>query len=131
LVFRRGLLRSGGRAVAHADAFNGRNETIAAASQGLNESGTGRSVSQGFADAIDRGIHAVFVIDECSIGPQLAGYLLACEELTWAVHEQQEHLEWLRIQLDAEALPAKLARVSVCFECSEAIAPGWPCVGHV
>ena len=32
--------------------------------------------------------------------------------------------------LIAYALPAKLAGGSVCFKCSEAIAPGWGWIGH-
>ena len=107
------------------DPFNGSHEAIAAAGQGLNESGIAGRVSEGLADAIDGGVHAVLVVDEGAVGPQLAGDFLARQQLAGPLQEQQEHLEGLRVQLDADALPAQLSGGGVCFKGSEAIAPGW------
>ena len=70
-------------------------------------------------------------IDESSVGPQLSGDFLSSQQFAGPLQKHDQHLEGLRVQLDADSLPAKLARDSVCFKCSEAIAPGWHGVRHV
>ena len=115
----------GRRASAEADAFDGSDEAIAAAGEGFDEARVAGGVAEGFADAIDGGVDAVFVVDEGAIGPELAGDLFAGEELAGPFEEQKQDLEGLRVELDADALAAKLAGGGVGFECAEAIAPGW------
>ena len=51
------------------DPLHGSHEAIAAAGQGLNESRIAGRISEGFADAIDRGVDAVLVIDKSAVGP--------------------------------------------------------------
>ena len=119
------------RSFTRCDAFDRSDEAIAAAGQGLNESGIARRISEGLADAIHRRVYAVLVVDEGAVGPQLPGDFLAGEQLAGPVQQQQKHLKGLRIQLDADALPAQLSGGGVGFECSEAIAPGWLRVCHV
>jgi hypothetical protein len=55
-----------GRIFFERDAFYGSHEAIAATGQGLNESRIARRVSEGFADAIYRGVYAVVKIDKSS-----------------------------------------------------------------
>ena len=55
------------------DAFHGSDEAIAAAGQGLDESGAAGGVAEGFADAVDGGVDAVLVVDKGAVGPELAG----------------------------------------------------------
>jgi hypothetical protein len=56
---------------------------------------------------------------------------LSREHLTRSLQQHDQHLEGLRVQLDADSLFAKLSRGSVCFKYSEAIALGWPWFHHV
>ncbi len=113
------------------DSFYWSYEAIASAGQGLDESGIAGGVSEGFADAVDRGVYTVFVVDEGSVGPQLAGDLFSGEEFAWPLQEHEEDLEGLGVQLDADALTAEFAQWCVCFKYSEAVAPVWLWVGHV
>src|SRR5271165_5129335 len=73
----------------------------------------------------------MFIVNESTVGPELAGYLFSREQLAGPVHEQQKHLEGLGVELDAEPLAAKLPGGSVGFKCSEAIARCWLWAGHV
>ena len=57
--------------------------------------------------------------------------ILAREQFAGALEQQEQHLEGLRVELDADALAAKLSGGGVGFKGSEAIAPGWRWVGHV
>ena len=116
--------------LAQCDPFHRSHEAIAAAGQGLNESRIARRIPEGFADAIDRRVYAVFVIDKGSVGPQFAGDFFAGEQLARPSQQHAAAPEGLRVQLDADALPAKLSRGSVGFKCSEAIAQGWLWVCH-
>jgi hypothetical protein len=114
-----------------ADPLHRRDEAIAAAGQGLNKPRTAGCIFQRFADAVDSGVDAMFVVDEGAVGPEFARDLLARQQLAGPVYQHQEHLERLGIELDANALAAKLTRSGVCFKCSEAIAPRWPWVRHL
>jgi hypothetical protein len=106
-------------------------EAVAAAGEGLDKSWAGCGIAESFADAIDGGVDTVFVVDEGAVGPQLAGDLLASEELAGPVEQHQEYLEGLGVELYAETLPAKFPCGTVCLENSEAIALRWLWVGHV
>ena len=120
------------RAIRWDDAFDGGDEAVAAAGQGFDEAGAGGGVAEGFADAIDGGVDAVFGVDEGAVGPELAGDFFAGEEFAGAVEEQAEDLEGLGVELEADALAAELAGGGVGFEGSEAIARvGWLWAGHV
>jgi hypothetical protein len=51
------------------EAFDGGYETIAAAGEGLDEAGARCGVVEGFADAVDGGVDAVFGVDVGAVGP--------------------------------------------------------------
>ena len=104
------------------DSFYGGYEAVAAAGEGFDEAGAGGGVAEGFADAVDGGVDAVFVVDEGTVGPELAGDFFAGEEGSGLLEEHAEDLEGLGVELDADALLAELSGGSVGFKDSEAIA---------
>ena len=65
----------------------------------------------------------MLIIDEGSVGPELAGDFVACQQITRPLQEHQQDLKGLRVQLDANSLPAQLSRCSINLKYSEAIAP--------
>jgi hypothetical protein len=67
----------------------------------------------------------VLVVDEGSVGPELAGDFFSRQQLAGSIQEHDEHLEGLGVQLDADALSAKLTQGGVSFKYSEAVMPGW------
>ena len=71
------------------DAFDGSNEAIAAASEGLNEARTAGRISEGLANAIDRGVHAVIEIDEGAVGPELPRDFFAREQFAGPVEKHE------------------------------------------
>ena len=73
-------------------------------------------VAKGFSDAIDCGVHAVVVVDKSSVGPQCAGDFFARQKFAGLVQQHQQNLEGLRVELDADSLPAKLPCRGVCLE---------------
>jgi hypothetical protein len=113
------------------DAFYGGYEAVAAAGEGLDEAGTGGGVVEGFADAVDGGVDAVFGVDVGAVGPEVTGDLVAGEKLAGAIEEQAEDLERLGVEAKADALAAEFAGGDVGLEGSEAIAAGWCWAGHV
>ena len=120
-----------GRIFIEGDSFNRSHEAIATAGQSFNESRIARRVTEGFADAIYRGVYAVLGIDKGSVGPEFPGDFFASKKLAGMAQEHQEHLKRLRVQLDAHTLLAKLTGGGVRFKCSEAITQGWLWVCHV
>ena len=66
----------------------------------------------------------MLIINKSTVGPKLAGNLFARKKLAGPVEEHQKHLEGLGVQLDAQALAAKLSRGGVYLKDSEAIARG-------
>ena len=71
-----------------ADSLVRGHEAVAATGEGLDEAGAGGGVVEGFADAVDGGVDAVFVVDEGAVGPELAGDLFAGEEGVGLLEEQ-------------------------------------------
>jgi hypothetical protein len=68
----------------------------------------------------------MFVINERPFGPQFLGDFLSSQKFSGSFQEHEEHLERLGVQFNANPLPSKLSRSGVYFECSKAVAPGWP-----
>ena len=114
------------RSVAGIDSLNGSEETIAAAGESLDEPRTSGRVAESLADAVDRGVDAVFEVDESAFWPKHSGDLVARNQLARPVHiavkQHEKDLEWLGVQLDAHSLPAQLARGGIRFKDSKAIA---------
>ena len=74
----------------------------------------------------------MFGVDEGAVGPELAGDLVAGEELAGVFEKHAENLEGLGVEAESDALAAELAGGGVGFEGSEAIAAvGWLRAGHV
>lgn len=69
-------------------------------------------------------------VDEGVAGPELASDLVAGEDLSGAGEEEDERLEGLRVELDADAGAAEFAGGGVGLEGAETEAPGWGWVGH-
>ncbi len=110
--------------------FDGGEEAVAAAGEGLDEAGVGCGVSEGLADAVDGGVETVLVVDEGSVGPEGAADFLAGEEVAGPVEEQEQDLEGLSVELDADSLAAELAGDAVCLKSGEAVAASWDGLGH-
>ena len=87
--------------------------------------GLAGGVAEGFAEAVDGGVDAVFVVDEGAVGPEFAGDFFAGEHFGRGGRGAVEYLEGLGVELDAHALPAEFAGGRVGFEDAEAIARGW------
>src|SRR5215469_9320168 len=62
--------------------LDGCDKAVAVTRKGFDEPRVIRRVRQGFAQAFDRCVQAVFEIDECICRPQLTLYLLAGHDLT-------------------------------------------------
>ena len=106
-------------------------DELAATGEGFDEAGAGGGVVECFADAVDGGVDAVFGVDIRTVGPEVAGDLVAGEEFAGAIEEQAEDLERLGVEAKADALAAEFAGGDVGLEGSEAIAAGWCRAGHV
>ncbi len=63
-------------------------------------------VAQRRAQAFDRGVQAVFEIDEGALGPETLAQLVACDHLTGPLEHQPENLERLLLQSHADTVPA-------------------------
>jgi hypothetical protein len=110
--------------------FDGGEEAVAAAGEGLEEAWVGSGVAEGFSDAVDGGVDAVLEVDEGAVRPELTGDFFAGEKLAGARKEEAENLEGLGVELDTDALAAELAGGGIGLECAEAIASGWGWGGH-
>jgi hypothetical protein len=108
--------------VAGIDSLDGSEETIAAAGESFDESRTAGRVAEGLANAVDRRVDAVLVVDERALWPKHAGDLVARNQLARLLEEHEKNLEWLGVQLYAHPLPAQLARGGIRFKDSKAIA---------
>ena len=93
-----------------------RNQPIAAARQGLDESrGLGR-VSKRFAQPLHRRVHSVLEVDECVVLPEPLTQFLAGDQLTGALHQALEHLEGLLLKAHTHAGLSQLAHAKVQLE---------------
>ena len=125
-----GYCCDGRRGLIEPDFFDGRDEAVAAAGEGFDETGIAGSVTERFAEPIDRGVDAVFVVDEGSFGPEFAADFLAGEDFARPVQEHAEDPEGLRVEFDAESLTAQFTGGKIDFEGAEAIAGRRPGIGH-
>ena len=64
-----GLVERGLLSIAGTDPFDGRQETIAAAGESLDEPRTTGRVAEGLSNAVDRGVDPVLVVDESAFWP--------------------------------------------------------------
>lgn len=115
----------GGEGGIGCDAFDGSDEAVAAAGEGFDEAGVSCGVAEGFAEAVDGGVHAVVEVDIGVRGPEGAGDLVAGKELAGAFEQKAEKLEGLGMDADASALAAEFAGGGVGLEDAEAVETGW------
>lgn len=73
----------------------------------------------------------MLIVDEGSVRPKFAGDFVACQKLAGPLQEHEQYLEGLRVQFDANSLPAQLSRRSIYLKYSEAITHDWLRVGHL
>ncbi len=93
-----------------------RNQPIASARQGLDESrGLGR-VPKRFAQPLYRRVHSVLEVDECVALPEPLTQFLASDQLAGALHQAFEHLEGLLLKVHAQAGLSQLAHAKVQLE---------------
>ena len=117
--------------IRQADRFHGCDEPIAAPRESFDKAGVAGTVSQGFADAVERGVDAVIGINKGIVRPQATGNFLASDQVPRALEEHKQDLKWLRIQLDAKSPAAQFTRGGVRFERAKAITRGWGWFRHV
>src|ERR1039458_5047211 len=97
-----------------------RDEAIASAGDGLNMPGIGGGVAEGFAKFVDGCIQPVIEIHERVLVPQPLPHLFARHQLGWPFQKHHQHLEGLRVELEADTLLAQLSYGLVCLEHTKA-----------
>jgi hypothetical protein len=98
---------------------NGRKEPVATARHSLYKRGILSGISQGIAQAPDRGIQAVVEVDIGIGRPEAVAQFLPSNDLAGAVQKFGEYLKRLLLQLDLGPIPAELSCVQIEFKNSE------------
>src|SRR5580658_7459269 len=98
----------------------GRNEAIAPANYGLKVLRLASIVRQGTADLADGGINSLFDVDEHIFAPQLAGDLLARNQLAPLLDQKHEQLQRQALQANWVATAAELKASVIQLEIVEA-----------
>ena len=80
----------------------------------------GGGIAQRFAQLVDRGVEAVVEVHDGVVTPQPLPHLFAGHQFAGPVQQHHQHLEGLRVQLDADAVFAQLSRGFVEFERAKA-----------
>ncbi len=96
--------------------FHRRNQPIAAARQGFDESRSLGRVSKRFAQPLHRRVHSVLEVDECVVLPEALTQFLAGDQLTGSRHQALEHLEGLLLEPHTHAGLSQLADAEVQLE---------------
>jgi hypothetical protein len=89
--------------------FHWRNESISPPRERLDVARTGRRISQGFPQLVHGRIQAVIEIHEGVSGPQFLAHLLASDQVTAALQQEDEHLKRLFLEPKLRAVLAKLS----------------------
>jgi hypothetical protein len=107
-----------------------RDESVAAAGDGLHEPRTRRGIVQHIADSVDRFVDAVVEIHEGVGGPQTVAKLFPGHGLTRPFEQHRQKLKRLLLQSYRHAMFAQLAGSQINLEDAE-LQPGWSAgVGH-
>src|SRR5262245_66517437 len=77
-------------------------------------------VAERVTQPADRGIQAVFEIDERFRRPEPLPQLLAGDELTGAIQQRLQDLKWLLGKVDPDAALSELARTQIQLEGAKA-----------
>ena len=90
-----------------------------------------RRVTQGFAQAADGIVQAVFEFDERILGPEPLLKLISGDHFAGMLEESEQELERLLVELNADALLAQLSRLRIHLERAEANRGLWRRTGHI
>src|SRR5215472_665866 len=99
--------------------FNGSNEAIATARQGLYKAWIVSVVPQRLPDPVDCFIQTVFEVNKRVARPKLSLKLFACHDLARPLQEDRQHTKGLPIQLDLYPTLSQLAGAQVHVERGE------------
>src|SRR5690348_11471344 len=96
-----------------------RNEAVAFADYGPNETWLDIIIIQGDTNLADRGVNSLFDIDEEILTPQFRGNLLAGQNVGLIIDQQHEQLHGKAFQTYGSALAEKLEPTVIQFELVE------------
>ena len=96
-----------------------RNEAVAFADYGPNETWLDIIIVQGDTNFADGGVDALFDVNEEILAPQLGGDLLTCQDVGVIVDQQHEQLHGKAFQPYGSALAEKLEARVIQFELVE------------
>ena len=102
-----------------------RNEPIASSRQRLDEPWIFRTVVECVAQLPGRGVETVIEVDKGAGRPQPFAQRVTRDDLSRVLQEHRQHLKWLLLQLQLEAIATQLARFEVNVEGSEMFAHRW------
>ena len=102
-----------------------RNEPIASPRQSLDKPWIFSIVVECVAQLPGRGVETVIEVDKGAGRPQPFAQGFARHDLSRVLQEHRQHLKWLLLQLQLEAIAAQLARFKVNVEGSEMFAHRW------
>ena len=112
-------------AAGSSDSRNRRDEPITSPRERLDEPRTFCTVSECVAQLLDRGVETVIEVDNRVRRPQSFAQGFARHDLSRVLQEHRQHLKWLLLQLQLEAIAAQLARFNVDVEGPEMFARPW------
>ena len=105
--------------------MNRRDEPIASPRERLDEPRIFSTVAECLAQLLGRGVETVIEVDKRVRRPQPFAQGFARHDLSRALQEHRQHLKWLLLQLQFEAIAAQLARFKVDVEGPEMFARRW------
>jgi hypothetical protein len=114
-----GLVGRGDALSAVALSLHGRDESIPAPREGLDESRCFRGVRERFAQALDRRVHPLLEVDEGVARPQPLAQFFPGDELAGPFQQALEHPERLVLETHAHARPTQFAGAHVQLEHAE------------
>jgi hypothetical protein len=104
----------------HLHVFNRNNQPVSPSWQSLHVARTFRLITEGLPEPLNRIIQAHVEIYERVRGPKPLAKFLAGNHFAGPLDQKGQNLEGLVLQLNLQTMLAKLARVQICLERSEA-----------
>ena len=99
-------------------------KAVAAAAKGLDEARILRRITQRLADLVDGFVEPVVEVDEGIRRPKRLLEFLSCDHVAHVLEQHRQDLKRLLLELDLQALLAKLARSKIDLESPEADSAG-------
>lgn len=97
----------------------GHQETVAAASEGLNIARRAARVSQGQPQPAEDRAHTLVEIDVGVVPPEFPHDRGTRDDFTRTLKQQSKHTEWLGLQLYANTCPTEFSRLKIGFKYAE------------